>query len=72
MEFDDASQSAVDPEVRAYVYSLVSAVGSSFYCVKVMVGLIINPSLEGLGRTKKVTTSSETMHLLVSRTSRDG
>ncbi len=27
MDLDDSSHSTVDPEVRAYVYSLVSAVG---------------------------------------------
>ena len=60
----------VDPEVRAYVYSLVSAVSRSRRTVAVSILTML--SLAGLGPTKMADMCWVTMRWLVLRTSSAG
>lgn len=65
MEFDDGSRGVVDPEVRAYVYSLVSAVSLGLRRRRTITVLTKHRSLEELARTKRADTYWEMMRLLV-------
>lgn len=65
MEIDDGSRGVVDPEVRAYVYSLVSAVSLRSGCERLISCTNRHHSLEEPARTKMAITYWEMTHLLV-------